>query len=91
MSCLWFDPVMTALVLFRELASCYHYYIPVYYVNRLGCMYKHRSLIVCRGPRVSIDHRLSVSLILGAEGVSSVAATTGGLVASGEGTWSELL
>ena len=42
-------------------------------------------------PRVSIDHRLSVSLILGAEGVSSGAAMTGGLVASGEGTWSELL
>ena len=36
-------------------------------------------------------HRLRVSLILGAEGVSSDAAMTGGLVASGEGTWSELL
>jgi len=28
---------------------------------------------------------------LGAEGVSSGAATTGGVVASGEGTWSKLL
>ena len=36
-------------------------------------------------------HRLRVSLILGADGVSSDAAMTGGLVASGEGTWSELL
>jgi hypothetical protein len=32
-----------------------------------------------------------VSLILGAEGVSSGAAMTGGVVASGEGTWSKLL
>ena len=36
-------------------------------------------------------HRLRVSLILGAVGVSSDAAMTGGLVASGEGTWSVLL
>ena len=85
----WFDSVMTALVLFRELPSCYHYYIAVYYVNRFGCT--NTGLSVCPWPRVSIDHRLSVSLILGAEGVSSGAAMTGGVVASGEGTWSELL
>ena len=36
------------------------------------------------------SHRFSVSLILGAVGASSDAATTGGLVARGEGTWSEL-
>jgi hypothetical protein len=40
---------------------------------------------------ISMDHRLSVSLILGAAGTSSGAATTGGVVESGEGTWSELL
>lgn len=41
-------------------------------------------------PRAVSFHRLRVSLILGAEGVSSGAAMTGGLVARGEGTWSEL-
>lgn len=38
-------------------------------------------------PHIAPFHRFRVSLILGAEGVSSVAAITGGLVASGEGTW----
>jgi hypothetical protein len=36
-------------------------------------------------------HRLSVSLIFGAVDTSPAAAITGGLVASGEGTCSELL
>jgi len=53
------------------------------------CIYKptHRA-----APHAADHHhRLSVSLSLGAEGVSSEAATTGGLVASGEGTCNELL
>lgn len=40
---------------------------------------------------IKLRYLLSVSLIFGAAGTSPSAATTGGLVASGEGTWSELL
>jgi hypothetical protein len=46
--------------------------------------------LVCH-PLGRIHHRLSVSFIFGAAGASSDAATTGGLVASGEGTCSMLL
>jgi hypothetical protein len=45
----------------------------------------HQGKVQCN------DYRFSVSLILGACGASSGAATTGGLVARGEGTWSEVL
>ena len=48
------------------------------------------SSLICR-PHRHIHHRLSVSFIFGAAGTSSAAATTGGLVASGEGTCSEVL
>jgi hypothetical protein len=46
--------------------------------------------LICR-PHRHIHHRLSVSFIFGAAGTSSDAATTGGLVASGEGTCNEVL
>jgi hypothetical protein len=49
------------------------------------------SNIVCQRPHGHVHHRLSVSLIFGAAGTSPAAAITGGLVARGEGTWSELL
>lgn len=42
-------------------------------------------------PQRHIHHRLSVSFIFGAAGTSSEAAITGGVVASGEGTCSELI
>ena len=46
--------------------------------------------LICR-PNRNIHHRLSVSFIFGAAGTSSDAATTGGVVASGEGTCSNPL
>ena len=49
--------------------------------------YKQSLSMITWYPNTVPFHRLRVSLILGAEGVSSGAAMTGGLVASGEGTW----
>jgi len=61
--------------------------ISLYNVIHLAVQAAH---LICR-PHRHIHHRLSVSFIFGAAGTSSVAATTGGLVASGEGTCSKLL
>jgi hypothetical protein len=67
--------------------------ISLYSVNSIG-LYKHpHPRLLPRPPHKTWfhHHRLSVSLIFGAVGTSPAAAITGGLVASGEGTWSELL
>lgn len=61
--------------------------ISLYNVVHLAVQAPH---LICR-PHRHIHHRLSVSFIFGAVGRSSDAAITGGLVASGEGTCSELL
>lgn len=63
--------------------------IPLYNVIHSCGPHKHPHLI-CRHQR-HIYHLLSVSFIFGAVGTSSNAATTGGVVASGEGTCSELI
>jgi hypothetical protein len=60
---------------------------PITNVIHLAVQVPH---LICR-PHRHTHHRLSVSFIFGAAGTSSDAATTGGLVASGEGTCSELL
>jgi hypothetical protein len=57
--------------------------------NSIGCTIQ--PIAVNTPGAMQPFHRLRVSLILGAEGVSSDAAMTGGLVASGEGTWSVAL
>jgi hypothetical protein len=61
--------------------------IPLYNVAHLAVQ---APTISSAAPR-HIRHLLSVSFIFGAAGTSSNAATTGGVVASGEGTCSELI
>jgi hypothetical protein len=76
---------------FPRSCTTYDYSIPLCFGgNSIGCTIQPSLSMHPWYPCTAPFHRLRVSLILGAEGASSGAAMTGGLVASGEGTWSEL-